>query len=173
MTGITQSPGAAVGPCPALGRTELGENRENPVGFLVMGVPSSHIPEQGHPTVPEPRPQARTSHSPGVTSPTKDTPLGLPGGAAPRWTGPALLPDPPPGPPRFQKLLQKDERTQVDSGSSSLILEYPPGCPGVSSQVFRSPLSPSEPELARTRIPQVPPDAKTLPVGFTKHQGAH
>lgn len=98
---ITESPGAAVGPCPALGRTDLGENRENPVEFLVTGVPPSHMAERGHPTVPEPHPQARTAHGPGDTSLSKDASLGLSSGAA-------LLPNPL-GPPRFQKLFQKDE----------------------------------------------------------------
>lgn len=88
---ITESHGAAVGPCPALERTDLGENTENPVEFLVTGVPPSHVPEQGHPTVPEPHPQARTAHGPGVTSLSKDVPLGLSREADPRWTGPALL----------------------------------------------------------------------------------
>lgn len=170
--GITQSPGAAVGPCLALGRTELGENRENPVGFLITGVPPSHVPEQGHPTVPEPRPQARTSHSPGVTSPSKDTPLGLPRGAGPRWTGPALLPDPPQVPPGFKNCFRRMSGHRWIPDPPPQSWNIPLGVL-VSSQVFRSPLSPLEPELARTRIPQVPPDAKTLPVGFTKHQGAH
>lgn len=65
---ITESPGAAVGPCPALGRTDLGENRENPVEFwsqechqatwLSEDTPQcqSHIPKPGLPTALETHP---------------------------------------------------------------------------------------------------------------------